>query len=46
MHDEDEIELPPEEVLMTSADALVREGGKSGKKKKEKEKEKSTARST
>jgi hypothetical protein len=46
MHDEDEIQLPPEEVLMTSADLLTQEGGKAGKKKKEKEKEKSAARST
>ncbi len=47
MRDEDEIQLPPEEVLMTSADSLVHEGGKGGsKKKREKEKEKSAARST
>ncbi len=46
MHDDDEIQLPPEEVLMTAADSRAPEGGKAGKKKKEKEKEKSTARST
>jgi hypothetical protein len=46
MHDEDEIQLPPEEVLMTAADSLAPEGGKTGKKKKDKEKEKSAARST
>ena len=46
MRDEDEIQLPPEEVLITSADSLPPEGGRAGKKKKEKEKEKSAARST
>ena len=46
MHDEDEIQLPPEEVLMRAADSQAPDGSRGGKKKKEKEKDKSTARST